>query len=123
MAFRDEVKADVETMHRDWARDDITRIHRVVTGRSVTGSTPTYTETTELITGVITVVDAAIAETVFGGMQDVDGVLMVLPAVTVEYRDLIVHPDSGDTFRVEEIRAEEVAGLEHQKFCRLVRIG
>jgi hypothetical protein len=119
MIFPDEVVVDVEAMHRDWART-VTRKHRTVTAVSVTGSTPTYGEVSTVITGVFTVIDTALDETVFGGLENCDAVLMVLPAVDIEYEDVIVA--DGVTYRVEEIRNEDVQGTGHQKFCRLVKI-
>jgi hypothetical protein len=119
MTFPTEVVVDVEAMHRDWAQV-VTRKHRVVTAVSVTGSTPTYDETVTLITGVFTVIDTALDETVFGGLEDCDAVLMVLPAVNIEYEDVIVA--AGVEYRVEEIRNEDVQGTGHQKFCRLKKI-
>jgi hypothetical protein len=119
MTFPDEIVVDVEAMHRDFARNDITRTHRVVTAVSVTGSTPTYTSAVTVITGVFTIIDTALNETVFGGLEDCDAVLMVLPAVDVEYEDLITV--DGIDYRVEEIRNEDVQGTGHQKFCRLVK--
>ena len=119
MIFPDEVVVDVEAMHRDWARD-VTRTHRTVTGVSGPASTPAYTEDVTVITGVFTIIDTALNETVFGGLEDCDAVLMVLPAVDVEYEDLIAV--GGNTYRIEEIRNEDVQGTGHQKFCRLVKI-
>lgn len=119
MAFPDEVVVDVEAMHRDWARDDITRTNRTLTGVSGPASTPTYTSVVTVITGVLTIIDTALIELVFGGMEDCDAVLMVLPAVDVKYKDLITV--DGFTYRIEEIRNENVGGTGHQKFCRLVK--
>ena len=119
MAFPAEVVVDVEAMHRDWARNDITRTDRTLTGVSGPASTPTYTEAVTIITGVFTITDTALNETVFGGLEDCDAVLMVLPAVDVEYEDLIAV--DGITYRIEEIRNEGVGGTGHQKFCRLVK--
>lgn len=119
MAFPAEVVADTEAMHRDWARDDITRTHRTLTGVSGPASTATYTEAVTVITGVLTIIDTALNETVFGGLEDCDAVLMVLPAVDVEYEDFIAV--DGFTYRIEEIRNENAGGTIHQKFCRLVK--
>ena len=120
MAFPAEVVVDVEAMHRDWARDDITRTHRTLTGVSGPASTPTHTDTVTVITGVFTITDTALIEKVFGGLEDCDAILIVLPAVDVEYEDLIAV--DGVTYRIKEIRNEDVSGTLHQKFCRLVKI-
>jgi hypothetical protein len=120
MAFADEIREDVEAMHADWTRADIVRYARTRTAISVTGSTPSFTEAPVTITGVLTVIDTALNETIFGGMEDCDAVLMLLPAVALEYQDEVAA--DGVRYRVEEIRVENVSGVAHQKFCRLKKV-
>ena len=120
MAFPDEVADDVEATHVDWARDDITRRSRTVTAVSLTGSTPSYTEDDDTITGVLTVGKAALERTMFGGMGKGDATLAVLPAVGLDYDDLIIC--DSVTYRVEEVRDEDVQGTVVQRYGRLVRI-
>lgn len=119
MSFPTEVVADVEATHRDWGRA-FTIKRRTLTAVSVTGSTPTYTEVAATITGILTETDTALMESVFGGLEDCDALLLLLPAVVIDYKDVI--EDGGKTFRVEEIRNEEVQGTAVQKFCRLKKI-
>ena len=121
MTFPADVVADVEEMHRDWARDDITIIRRTLTGKSVTGSTPTYAEDPPAtITGVFTETDTALMASVFGGLENCDAMLLLLPAVAIEYQDEI--EVDGRNFCVEEIRNEDTQGTRHQKFCRLTKV-
>ena len=120
MTFADDVVADVEEMHRDFARADITIRRRTLTGRSVTGSTPTYAEVVAVITGVFTETDTALMASVFGGLENCDAMLLLLPTVAVEYADII--EVDGRKFAVEEIRNEDMQGTRHQKFCRLTKV-
>ena len=120
MPFPADVVADVEEMHRDWARDDITIRRRTVTAVSVTGSTPTYVEVVAIITGVFTETDTALMASVFGGLENCDAMLLLLPAVAIEYQDEI--EVDGRKFAVEEIRNEDTQGTRHQKFCRLTKV-
>ena len=120
MAFPDEVVVDVEAMHRDWARADITIRRRTVIDISVTGSTPTYNEVVATITGVFTETDTALMAAVFGGLENCDAMLMLLPAVAIEYQDEI--EVDGRSFCVEEIRNEDVQSTRNQKFCRLKKV-
>ncbi len=119
MTIATDIVADVEEMHEDWARDDITRTARVLTDKSDTGSTPTYTSTVTTITGVFTVIDQNLRESVFGGMEDGDAVLSVLPAQDIEYEDKITV--DGIDYAVKEIRDEDAVGTGHQKFCKLIK--
>jgi len=120
MAFPANVAADVAASHRDWARADITLRHRTLTSVEAASSSPSYTEVASTITGVLTVVDTSLSETVFGGMVQGDGVLAVLPAVAIAYQDRV--DCDGVQYRVEEIRDENVAGTLVQRYCRLVRV-
>jgi len=120
MTFPADVVADVEEMHRDWARDDITIRRRTVTDVSVTGSTPTYAEVVATITGVFTETDTALIASVFGGLENCDAMLLLLPAVVIEYADEI--EVDGRKFAVEEIRNEDAQGTRNQKFVRLKKV-
>ena len=120
MTFPADAVADVEEMHRDWARDDITIKRRTLTDISVTGSTPTYGEVPAVITGVFTETDTALMASVFGGLENCDAMLLLLPAVLIAYEDVI--EVDARTFRVEEIRNEDMQGTGNQKFCRLKKI-
>jgi len=120
MTFPADAVADVEEMHGDWARDDITIKRRTVTDVSVYGSTPTHVEVVEVITGVFTETDTALMASVFGGLENCDAMLLLLPAVLIAYADVI--EVDARTFRVEEIRNEDMQGTANQKFCRLKKI-
>lgn len=119
MPFAADVARDTVYSHADWARADITRRRRIVTGVSLIGSDPTCDTVETLITGVLTVVDESLRETVFGGMVAGDAVLSVLPAVDVQHNDEVVC--DGITYRIEEVREEDVKGTLVQRYCRLVR--
>ena len=120
MAFADEVADDVDVMHSDWERTDVDIKERTKTGVSVTGSTPTFSESADTLTGVFTVIDATLQETVFGGMVEADAVLLLLPAEDIAFQDVI--EVDNVYYRVEEVRLEKVAATAVQKYCRLVRV-
>jgi|GEM_PF-1829977 len=120
MTLAADIAADVEETFEDWARDDITRNHRTVTDVSETGSTPTYSENVTVITGVFTVIEESLRESVFGGMEDGDAVLAVLPSQEIEYEDRITV--DGINYYVKEIRGEDAVGTPNQKFCKLIRL-
>jgi hypothetical protein len=120
MAFADEVAGDVEVAHNDWARTDVDIVERTTTAVSVTGSTPTFSENPDTLTGVFTVIDTALQETSFGGMIGEDATLLLLPAEDIAFQDIIEVDNAY--YRVEEIRLEKVGTTEVQKSCRLVRI-
>lgn len=124
MAFSDEVVRDVELMHRKFARSDLVRVREVVVEKATTGSTPRTEPERYTFTGVVTDVDAAMRQTVFGGMEEIDAILLVLPAVDIQYNDFIevVKGSYRFTYRVTEIRPEYVDTIENQKTCRLIEI-
>lgn len=120
MGFADDVTEDIEDTHADWARTDVKHWNRTLTAVSLTGSTPTFNESYQMITGVMTLVKSSLEETIFGGMKAGEAVLMVLPDVDITYEDLI---ECDDVFyRIEEIRDEDVGGTVVQRYCRLGRI-
>lgn len=120
MAFSDEVTEDIEDTHADWARTDVKHWNRTLTSVSLTGSTPSFNESSQTITGVMTLIKSSLEETIFGGMKAGEAVLMVLPSVAITYEDLI---ESDSVFyRVEEVRDEDVQGTVVQRYCRLARI-
>lgn len=124
--FADIVKKHRTNMHVRWERDDIGYYNRDYVDLDEISSTPTFTEDPPvLLTGVFTVLGEAIRQTVFGGMEDADAFLLLLPAeitdkgVTIGDEDYFKVDDI--VYNIEEDQLEVVNGEIVKYFYRLNR--
>ncbi len=126
--FADDVVTDVEWMHEDWERDDILYYEWTPSGTPdlVSSTQGGSYETPVAITGVFTVLNDAVTQKVFGGIQEETATLLIKPE-TVD--DLGIILDEADKFVVdtihygiEELREEYVDDELHQYYMRLKRL-